>query len=724
MILSRKVFIILSFFTCISTFSQVNQLWFQSYSSPYNNEDTPQDMKLDHQDNIIVTGQSRVTATQSEFATVSYKPQGELNWIRRYSYGHPKSIVIDASNSIYIAGTKSLTLLDGQPVILKYSGNGNLLWTYISNGTGIYNDITIDSTGNVVAVGYRNDSLLLTKLSPAGINLWTSTFFYSGKTQTSGDMIALGSLGNWYVTGETNTTQMFSTDALLLKFNSNGQLQWSSIFNSPWNRDDYWSGIAVDAFENIYVTGTSDSLVNKSHTSKYNSQGTLIWNSYIYSGVLTNLKLDYSNNIYVSGSIIFNAVTKGNGIIKYDNSGNLLWYRLQNTQLPFIIQNGDLNIDNSSNVYFSVNYLSNNSAYSFSQIVKYSSNSDSILSVRVFGYPHSQTNLGFPIVRIDRTNHIYLATTGLGEYYTNDFHTFKFAQGNYTISGHVTFQNNGLPVDSGYVKALYYDATSAQIVTLDSTRILAGGSYILSHIPQDTLDIMFYQNDDELAFVPTYFVSTTDWRMATKIYATGNLTNVNGQVYRITNPGGTFSISGSATANSYGDTQSPLRDAVIYVQSGSAFKNYGISNSGGNYVADKLPAGSYTLTACRMGYAPITQNATITNSSITGMNFNFGDPIGVQQLSTEVPAGFSLGQNYPNPFNPSTTIKFDIPKSENVKITIYDITGRIVNILVNKELKAGSYSVNWDASMYASGVYFYRIETKDFTQTKKMLLIK
>jgi photosystem II stability/assembly factor-like uncharacterized protein len=99
-------------------------------------------------------------------------------------------------------------------------------------------------------------------------------------------------------------------------------------------------------------------------------------------------------------------------------------------------------------------------------------------------------------------------------------------------------------------------------------------------------------------------------------------------------------------------------------------------------------------------------------------------PIGIKQISSEVPKGFSLSQNYPNPFNPSTNIQFAIPKSSFVRLVVYDMLGREVETLVNKELNAGTYKADWDASKYPSGVYFYKLATDVFTETKKMILIK
>lgn len=90
----------------------------------------------------------------------------------------------------------------------------------------------------------------------------------------------------------------------------------------------------------------------------------------------------------------------------------------------------------------------------------------------------------------------------------------------------------------------------------------------------------------------------------------------------------------------------------------------------------------------------------------------------------QIPKTYQLSQNYPNPFNPSTNIEFRIPKNERVSLKIYDVIGREVKTLVDKQLSAGNYKVNWNAGDMASGVYFYRIVAGNFIQTKKLILLK
>lgn len=98
--------------------------------------------------------------------------------------------------------------------------------------------------------------------------------------------------------------------------------------------------------------------------------------------------------------------------------------------------------------------------------------------------------------------------------------------------------------------------------------------------------------------------------------------------------------------------------------------------------------------------------------------------VGVNQLSSSVPDKFNLYNNYPNPFNPTTVIKFDVAKSQMVKLTVYNLLGEVVSSLVNENLAPGSYSVNFDGSGVSSGMYFYRIETPGYTQTMRMILVK
>lgn len=93
-------------------------------------------------------------------------------------------------------------------------------------------------------------------------------------------------------------------------------------------------------------------------------------------------------------------------------------------------------------------------------------------------------------------------------------------------------------------------------------------------------------------------------------------------------------------------------------------------------------------------------------------------------MINEVAAGFDISQNFPNPFNPETKIRFSIPNNSYVELRVYDELGRVVEDLVSGSLVRGSYEIQWNASNSPSGIYYYRIQAGEFTETRKMILAK
>jgi hypothetical protein len=164
----------------------------------------------------------------------------------------------------------------------------------------------------------------------------------------------------------------------------------------------------------------------------------------------------------------------------------------------------------------------------------------------------------------------------------------------------------------------------------------------------------------------------------------------------------------------------------------------------GPFVMNSLDT-QIAVMACIVGFGSNNyQNVcNLQSSSDSALKYYYEDfkcnsAIGIEPISSKIPERFALYQNYPNPFNPVTKIKFAIPltpqsplkggirgvKGGFVTMKVYDILGREVAVLVNEQLKPGNYEVEWDASAYSSGLYLYRLESEDYTETKKMLLLK
>jgi photosystem II stability/assembly factor-like uncharacterized protein len=205
---------------------------------------------------------------------------------------------------------------------------------------------------------------------------------------------------------------------------------------------------------------------------------------------------------------------------------------------------------------------------------------------------------------------------------------------------------------------------------------------------------------------------------------TGYAATGSGKVYKTTN-------GGSNWASKLDDSSSAFH-SVFFVNPNTGFvvgylnSNYAKTTNAGetwSVYNSYLFNGLYSVyfidanTGVAVGYYRIIRTT------------NGGEPIGIKPISSEIPKTFSLFQNFPNPFNPVTRIKYDIPPSKGArgmmtKLIIFDVLGKEVQTLVNQHLSPGTYEVNFDGSNFSSGVYYYRLDAGDYTETRKMVLIK
>ncbi|HWA07685.1 MAG TPA: T9SS type A sorting domain-containing protein [Ignavibacteria bacterium] len=119
-----------------------------------------------------------------------------------------------------------------------------------------------------------------------------------------------------------------------------------------------------------------------------------------------------------------------------------------------------------------------------------------------------------------------------------------------------------------------------------------------------------------------------------------------------------------------------------------------------------------------MAFVQNDVDKTVLNSGRMGML------VGIEPYINETPSSFELKQNFPNPFNPTTNINFSLPKSTYVSLKVYDLVGREVKTLVDGNQQQGTYNIMYDAVNLPSGIYFYTLKTNEFTETKKMMLVK
>jgi len=207
---------------------------------------------------------------------------------------------------------------------------------------------------------------------------------------------------------------------------------------------------------------------------------------------------------------------------------------------------------------------------------------------------------------------------------------------------------------------------------------------------------------------------------------TGPDTVVVGQTYTYT-----ITISRTATFNGCGLDIAVQRGVLGVGASGSSIKvlNAELTHTHNLGVGTTSVAVTFSYTAPSTAGTDIIYATGAAGSNPPPWNFAPNKNLVVKTVTgitrnSEVALKYSLSQNYPNPFNPVTKFNFSIPKSGNVKITVYDMSGKTIDVLANQEMEAGNYSMNWNAAKYGSGVYFYSIKANDFNESKRMTMIK
>ncbi len=572
-----------------------------------------------------------------------------------------------------------------------------LLWGtyYGGSGTDYSNSITTDNTGNVFVTGWTA-STNFPVYNPGGGAYFQGT--YGGG----------------------------SYDVFILKFSNTGNRLWATYYGG--NNYDYGYSITTDASGNVFVTGKTYSsdfpLYNPGGGAyfqgtnaggdafilKFSNTGSRLWATY-YGGssgdVGYSITTDSSGNVFVTGytestnfpvynpggGAYFQGTHSGNGdafILKFSNTGSRLW----------------------ATYYGGSDYDEG-----------YSITTDASSNVFVTGY--AGTN--FPVYNPGGGAY-YQGTYGGG---SSDAFILKF--NNSGVSLWATYYG-GSGNDKGY--SVTTDASGNVFVTgwTSSTNFpvynpgsayfqgTGGGNY-------DDAFILKFSNTGSRLWATYYGGSNDDWGWSLTTDASGSVF-VTGETkstsFPVFNPGG----------GAYFQTIAGSYDAFILKFSNAGVRLWATcyGGSSGDY--------GYSITTDVSGNVFVTGETNSTNFPV----YNPGDsayfqgtnaggydafilkfegvPTGVNPIGIKIPSSFALSQNYPNPFNPVTNIEFDVPKSTQVRLVVYDIMGREVAVLVNEMLSAGSYRVRFDGSSLSSGIYFYRLISGEYTRTNKMLLIK
>jgi len=532
----------------------------------------------------------------------------------------------------------------------------------------------------------------------------------------------------------------FLFSSLIISSKAQVSEEWVARYHPTLIENDFGTDLQIDATGNVYVIGMLVASENQNQhwtILKYNPSGSLLWNI-IYTGPYTGMhdvsSIALSNTsgcIYVAGFIQPpNAAARSVVTKKITFQGTEQWTKIYtfNDDQPYKIS-----VSNSGNIFVA------GRTGTSGLLIKYNQNGDS-LWVKRYKF-NNWENGGFIDIAVDPFENIYI-TSGSGAVFLNkDFITTKF-----NTSGQLLWERNydGTAHNNDEPSAIDIDNSGNVYVAGKSRGI--GTDYDFTFIS--------YSADGDFRWEKRFSSPLDDEAMdlitdnANNIYVTGFLSASKGSGDMLTvKCKSSGNISWQRPFNYIFDL-SELGKSITIDDEYNVYITGGSNRPSGVYeYSDYLtlkydPNGSvkwvmnYNCLPSGINEDKPTKIAIDNNHNVyvTGWSYGvlrsdictikYSPLIGIIPVTNLIPGEFTLYQNYPNPFNPETKIRFDIAKSSYTTLKIYDAMGSEISTLVNENISAGTYEVTWNAQNFTSGVYFYKLINEDFTQTKKMVLIK
>ncbi len=532
---------------------------------------------------------------------------------------------------------------------------------------------------------------------------WFNTYNGQSDSDDKGYGIVVDSDGNIITSGyATNDTS--GIDITLLKYSNSGTFIWRTVYKGTGYNTDKPLGIIVDNSNNIYVCGftTKNNGNIDLLTIKYNSAGIQQWaKTYNGSGngedKAWGIVVDNNGNCYVTGVCMSSGAGNDFVTIKYNTNGTAVWTKTYDAPSHKDDAARNIALDATGNIYVS-GYGEYNPADNDMIILKY--NSGGVIQwVKNFNGITGGNDEAWGIV-VDATNNIYVTGESDGQSGTKDISIIKYNSSGALLWSRI-YNGNENKDDKPY--GILAEDISGTIIVTGTTGTVQRGTDVLTLALNSNNGVILWNrlfdgsghNDDT-----PYAMTKSRSEVNPHIFITGK-----------TRSGSTLQ-SEDIPVISYSFSGAPLNSVVYNGQANLDDGAFGIAvDTNDNYYI--------------AGYIGVQSSITsmVPSYDIVAMKYKKLLLTGTGNQNT-VPLNFYLTQNYPNPFNPATVISFGIPFDSFVKLSVFDINGKLVAEPVNNFYTKGEYSYNFSGNGLSSGIYIYSLQTEGFIDCKKMILIK